>query len=389
MLGNVGLTGLPGLPILGRDASECNMNRQLILAWPLLVLAMIVLTACGSTVTVEEPSALIEPLDARNLGYRVRWISSTDVPDDARITHTKVMDDVLITIEYPANIVTAVSIRDGSLLWRRMVADKLDRVYEPIRYEDKLVISSQNRIYLVDVYDGQLSGLQNLDFVAASPPSQHDNFLIFGGVNGRVFAHDLETGYARWQYQMASEVVAKPLIIAGQYVFAADTVGVYAMLNVRDGSLIWKGSAFDRISAAPAENRLGVLVASEDYTLYSLDRNSGTDRWKYRATGPLTDAPWAFENQVYLPVKSGGLVALGALRGEVQWKLEEYGEPVTQDRGVLTLKRPRSIWFVEAATGEVLKQAPTAPLRSVLPGPDDSLILLGYDGRVIRLDPAS
>lgn len=351
------------------------------------MLAMIILPACGTTATVEEPAALIEPLDAKTLGYRVRWISATDVPDNARITHSKVMGDVLITIEYPSNIVTAVSVRDGSLLWRRMVADRLDRVYEPVRYEDSLVISSQNRVYLVNIHTGELNGLQNLDVVAASAPAQYDNYLLFGGVNGRVFAHDLETGYSRWEYQMASEVIAKPLLIAGQYVFAADTRGVYAMLHVRDGSLIWKGNAFDRISADPAENRLGVLVASEDYTLYALDRNSGQDRWKYRASGPLTDSPWAFENQVYLPVKTGGLVALDALRGEQQWKLDEYAEPVQQSRGVLTLKRPRSIWFVEAATGEVLRQAPTSPLRALMPGPDDSMILLGYDGRVIRLDP--
>src|SRR5690606_35423848 len=142
-----------------------------------------------------------------------------------------------------------------------------DRLFMPMRYQDQLIINSQNRLYLIDIYSGTLKGIQNLDYVVTSAPAQLENYLIFGSVTGLVFAHDIGIGYTRWRYQMAAEILTEPVTLANQYVFSADARGVYALLNARDGELIWKGRTFDRISAQPKVTRLGILVPSEDFTL--------------------------------------------------------------------------------------------------------------------------
>src|SRR5690606_2682791 len=130
------------------------------------------------------------------------------------------------------------------------------------------------------------------------PPAMLGEYAIFGGGGGRIFAHDIVTGFAKWQYTLPSEIKVSP-VVSGQAVFAVDSSGVFAQLDGASGRLMWKGRAFAPVTAAPAIGN-AIYLASHDQTLYALDRLSGGDRWKFRETEPLKHSPVVMAGSQYV-----------------------------------------------------------------------------------------
>src|SRR5690606_18909625 len=116
------------------------------------------------------------------------------------------------------------------------------------------------------------------------------------------------------QYQLPGEIQVAP-VISGIGVFAADMTGVYKMLDRTSGNLAWDGRSFAPITGQPAAS-VAIYVPSHDQTLYALDRNTGSDRWKFRSRKALPQGPVAIGRYVFQPLGEGGLVALDASTGE-------------------------------------------------------------------------
>jgi outer membrane protein assembly factor BamB len=163
-------------------------------------------------------------------------------------------------------------------------------------------------------------------------------------------------------------------------------MGVYKMFDSSNGQLLWDGRSFEPITGNPAMGSL-VYVPSQDQTLYALDRNNGTDRWKFRDTKPIRTDPILIGRHVFLPLERGGIVVLGATNGKQAWRLEENALPVTVAGPHVIMYTATSICWMDLENGRILKELPTKPLRKVFPGPDNSLVVIGADGYMQRIDP--
>ncbi len=356
------------------------------------LLAMSAVLLAGCTAPTSEPARrtglLIEPFDADNVGYVINWSTHLKVPPGQRLHSVTVLGDLVVTIESPGNMVTATSIRDGSPVWRRILAKPTEKLYAPNRVDDFLYINTDYEMMTVNVRNGRITSQSLLDYVVNSSPVIVDRYAIFGGADGVVFAHDLQAGYAKWAYKLTSRILASP-IQSGVNVFAADSSGVYAMLDGRDGTLLWRGRTFGPVTAQAAIDRLGVYVASEDRAMYALNRTTGADKWIYRTDHELTFSPVPIGLNVYLPEPAGQLVAINTIDGSVRWTLEEMAIPVWSTDERLMVATDHSLMLLNPETGVILDQAPTLRLQKVVPGPDGSIILVSPEGRMLRLNPAS
>ena len=118
-----------------------------------------------------------------------------------------------------------------------------------------------------------------------------------------------------------------------------------------------------------------------------MNRSSGSDRWKYRASRPLRESPSIIENTVFLPEPGVGLVALDAISGKVLWRVPSMAQAVTIAKGRLLLNEQIRMLAVDPASGKTVAQVPVLKLKTALSGPDNSLILVTDRGRLARLDP--
>jgi outer membrane protein assembly factor BamB len=335
----------------------------------------------------DEGLPLINSNDAYKLRYTPRWSTSIAARAENDIAFATVLGDVVAIVERPQNMVSTINLRDGLVRWQVVVGDPLERIFEPVRLGDQILVNSESELHYLDAKNGRFAGNSHLESVVTDRPTIVGTDAIFGGLSGNLFAHATEQGFSRWRYRMTSGIVVRP-VSSGFHVFVTDTSGVYAMFQARSGDLMWKGRTFGQNSATPVINDLGVFLASEDQTLYALNRSTGSDRWRFRASVRLRQSPVVIGNTVYLNVPDIALVAIDALSGDELWRIEGVNaNPVSVHDGRLILATRDQLIVVDPQTGTSLAHALVQPLMTVLAGPDDALILVSQDGRLMRLDP--
>jgi len=355
-----------------------------------LMLIAPLLTACAGGApeagVTRPPSDLpINPYDAREAGYTTMWSKKFPVHKDEAIRHVTLLDDVIAVVRVPSNVVSAVAVRDGGIGWHRRLGAPFEMLYEPRRVENRILVNSGIRLYQLALKDGNVDYITKLDYPVSHAPAIFGDFAIYGGTNGMVFAHDIVSGFAKWRYQMPAEIKAAP-VSSGFSMFVADTMGVYKMFDASNGQLLWDGRSFAPITGQPALGTM-VYVPSHDQTLYALDRNNGSDRWKFRDTEPIVTSPILLGRHLFLPLERGGVVVLGANDGAELWRLEDNALPVTIQGPHVVMYTANSLRWHDLETGRVLKEMTTRPLRKVLPGPADGLLILGADNYMQRIDP--
>jgi len=354
----------------------------------LLVLTLLVAGGCGNWThrRTSRSGLLIEPADAARIGYAVTWSTDLSVPRRHKLSSVTLLDDMIVTVEAPGNLISAISVRDGSVLWRHVIGASTQNIYTPVRDEERIYINNDTTLFNLSAAHGDVISTANLEEVVSTGPVLIGKHAIFGGSNGVVFAHDVNAGYARWSYQMTDAVAISPMA-TGQNVFVADSKGIYAALRANDGDLLFRGKTFGPVTAKTAGTRAGIYIASQDQSLYAINRLTGRDKWVHRTATALTEPPVAIGQSVYLPLPGIGLVALSASDGKVLWLTDQPSVPVKTSDGQLLLKTQIGLSLLDERTGRVIDQADTMTLQEILLGPDDSLLIVSPEGRIHRLNP--
>ncbi len=362
--------------------------KTTLLVRSLLVLMLLVAVGCGDwSRKTGRSGLLIEPKDAAALGYVVTWSIDLNVPKRHKLSSVTLLGDTLFTVESPGNMVSAISVRDGEVLWRRVIGEPTENVYPPVRDDERVYFNNDTVFYAVGAVNGNLISTSMLSNVVETGPILMNRYAIFGAADGTVFAHDIDTGYSKWSYLMTGGIVVPP-VQSQQNVFVADSKGIYASLNAANGELMFRGRTFGPVTARPASTRSGIYVASQDQTLYAINRVTGRDVWVYRTAAELVQAPAAVGQSVYLPLPGIGLVALEANAGSERWTSDMQARVVGETGDKVMLQYHGGLRWVDEETGRVLTDVPTMPLQVAMPVPDEGgLLVVSPSGRVHRLLP--
>lgn len=350
---------------------------------PVTVLWVLVSVAGGCGPRPVEVSPLIDAPGAYELGFAPQWATRIDVPLGSRLSHVTPLDDLILVVESPGNVVTALRASDGGEAWRRQVADRTVVLQAPFRVGDRVYLTTQSEMVVVDAGNGQEVQRFGLDGFVNHRPALVNNLLIFGGSTGVTFAQRLDNGATVWRTRMNARVSAAPLEV-GTGVFVVDEGGGYSLINVADGRLLWNGRAFGPITVDPALGRTHVFVASEDQSLYALERLNGAQSWKYVASRRLTMRPEVIENVLILPEPGGETVAFDPLQGEELWRVFKTMTPVSVDRGRLLALAGRELIRVELDSGQIASSVSVPKLDRVV-ATSGGVLLVSPEGRLLHL----
>lgn len=329
----------------------------------------------------------IVPESAAELGYFPVWASNLSVSSGQRIHSARWLGDLIVVVERPRNLVTAVNATTGKVLWTTRLGEELEKLYTPIRRDDEIHVNSETRLFTLDVRTGTRKRTSNLPEPVLSGPSLEGRYAVFGSTNGKVFAVNVDTGMSRWRYDLASSVSMTPVAVDNE-VFAVDDAGNYAMISLVEGGLKWRNRTFGPVSAPPSVGLGDVLVASEDRALYALNRGTGKINWAYRSQKPLVTGPFVLDRLVLQEDPAKGLVALDAFTGQQKWLRESTeAKPVGILGRQMLMMSPRELLFVDPDTGKTVDTLLSKPLSTVLSGEGDALVLITGKGQVVRLNP--
>lgn len=176
-------------------------------------------------------------------------------------------------------------------------------------------------------------------------------------------------GKVEWSFKTGGRFTAGAMIHEGiAYVPAGD--GFLYALDARTGALKWKYQAGEALGTTPVMAGGFVLVASESDTLYAVERETGRWGWQYRRDPPSgftiqgVATPLVKNGTVYLGFSDGYLVALDAGNGTMKWEkalstgatefLDVDSTPVIDDAGRLYVTSYQGgLFALNAETGEV------------------------------------
>ncbi|MEO0514012.1 MAG: PQQ-binding-like beta-propeller repeat protein [Planctomycetota bacterium] len=329
----------------------------------------------------------VEPGYAQQFGYSHRWARSVELAKGQSVTAVKILDDLLVTVEAPDNVVTALNLRDGSLVWKVVIGDKSEQFHGPMGDGRYVYVNSTRRLFKLLRRNGEIVDVYDLPLPVSMTPILVDEIAVFGSINGKLYGFDVDNGFRKWTYALKSRITSSP-VLDGETIFAADDDGNYVMLAAKSGQLRWRGAAYGPITADPVLNRFDVVVASEDQSLYSLQANTGSENWPaYRSEVPLTQTPAVIDEVIYLVEPDRGLTAINAKTGQAIWKTKKTFQPVASSQGGVIARSEKALNKIDPATGEVLQTVPTRDIQLMLNGPAGSLIVVTPKGEIMRIDP--
>ena len=353
-------------------------------------------TGSGSTSTAPKAATslkptghLIEPYNARKIGYGLLWATSIGMQKNTTV-RSWIFDNILILAEgEPANIVTAINVKNGTTMWRRKIGQSIHRIRGVARKDEIILVNTEAELRLFEAETGRLLNSQRLDQVVAGSPVISGDLAVFGGIHGKVFAHDIATGSPKWRYNVRGGIVSNPVDAQNNHVFVADSSGFYAMFLATNGKKLWDGKTFGKITTQAIASNLGLFIACEDHNLYALNKNDGRDRvgWPYRTQVPLRANPVILDRYLFLQIRGRGLVAIDAARRTDLWEKKTDARPVAIVREGLLLVDKNKLILVDVQKGNKLNEVSVKTLETAVPGPKRSLILISPGGRILRLDP--
>ena len=336
-----------------------------------------------------EPDALIAPTALREIGYSLEWLSDLALADQERVEHATAMDGTLITIELPGNMVSAISLRDGSPMWRRLLGSPNDVLYKPTWGNEHVVINSGSTVYQLQPANGKLESLSRPASPVANSPAVKNRYAFYGTISGKVIAHDLRAGYAKAEYDMGERILARPVFVRND-MFVVNASGQFARLATTGPllGLVWANKVWERVSNTPVVSRLGIFFTSDDRTLYAIDPDTGSEMWKQRLEEPFRGGAWVDETLVITQSADDVTRTFDAAdNGRMMWTLSPSATPLARVDDHLVMYRDDEILIVQPQTGKVLDQAKTKPLAHLLHVGEGVLIAITREGRVARLDP--
>ena len=354
------------------------------------------LVGCGSTSASSVAAATardadfntgypVEPGHARSLGYDVRWVHNLPLGGGQTLAHVFEDQDTLVTVEAPTNIVSALDPGTGATLWKTVVGSQLERVVGMTSDDRWVFVNTTKRVFKLARSSGEVKSIANLQYPVNSSPVKAGRLAIYGSDVGNVFAHHLDDGYSKWAYALGAPIQASPILLERE-VFAVDSRGQYATLDVNTGSLLWRGQFYAGVSADPVHHEGFVLVASEDQSLYSLGEVNGKDRWPaFRSETRLTSTPLAFGGGIALNEPGVGMSAISAFTGERFWQFEADVQPLDADNRTVLAYNQDGLVLLSSSDGSVKQAVPSRRLSIAQCDDDRQLLLCTADGSLIRL----
>lgn len=341
--------------------------------------------------TAKPIGMLVEPTPAAEIGYRLGWASPVQLLEGQKITSVTALGDMVIVVEDPKNIVTALNAGDGKLLWKVNIGSDIESLFAPSRDEDQIFIHSASRFATLKARTGQVTAVAPLQSPVSSAAvyAADQRLAVMSGIDGLVFGHSVDNNFSRWAYRMANRLT-NPCVLAGQDVFIVDSGGTYAMIETSSGTPLWRNRTLGPVSTKPALQGSEVIVASEDGKVYALNRTTGRDTWKYLgAEQKLTASPIALGRLIIQPlVPNPGIIAIDAINGTEIWRTDITATPVLTRQQDMLLFTKNKLISIDLDDGSVSKEVPTKTVQTVLPiGDDGGILLVSPGGRLLKLSP--
>jgi outer membrane protein assembly factor BamB len=215
---------------------------------------------------------------------------------------------------------TAVSMRDGRVLWRRRTGSvsASSPAVDPERRSLVVTSKEPGRLTVVDMDTGRVRW-RFATGRAESSPVIANGVAYFGDESGRMFALDLRRRKPRWVFSGGAKITSSPALV-GRRLYFGDYAGRVFALDARTGRHVWTGSAGARVYGTVAVGGGRVFVPSVFTGLSALSARTGRLLWRIPVGVYLYASPAYYRGRVYFGTYAGVVYRADASSGRILWR---------------------------------------------------------------------
>ena len=320
------------------------MNRSRTFLFPLIVLAGLLLSACGSVPAGSWPGISVDDrgdtiylaynqylyaLQADNGAERWRFRPERDNRFQVYAAPELSEDGQLLLGAYN-HVLYSLNPDTGNLNWsfagaaNRYIAAPLTSggaIFAP---------NADHRLYSLTA-EGELRWTFGTDEPQWSPLTSSGDILYLPSMDHRLYAIDAETGQAIWEKDLGGTLVSQPVLSENGTLYVGSMNNEVMAVDSSNGEILWRFATDGPVWGSPALFENQILVGDLEGTLYAIDSDHGQESWRVDGEGAITGSPLVLNDHIYIVHENGNAVAV-TMEGNIQWtqKLDAalYGSPM-------------------------------------------------------------
>ncbi len=251
--------------------------------------------------------------------------------------------------------------------------------------------------------------------------------VFVGDFSGRLYAIDQETGREKWNFKSSRAIASSPAI-SGQALYFVSSTGALVALDLATGKPKWVfvaeydkkfeaknlhgyppseqtiPDAWDLYLSSPAVADGKVYFGSGDGGVYAVDAETGVLQWKFSTGGVVHASPAVANRTVFIGSYDSRLYAIDADTGRQRWVFKAGLDPAVHNQegfqsspavvdGVVYVGcRDSHVYAIDANTGEKKWDYPTSKSWvNATPAVRDGVVYVGTSdsSRFMALDAKS
>ena len=255
-------------------------------------------------------------------------------------------------------------------------------------------------------------------------PAIADGVVYIASLDGHLYAIDQETGKEKWNFKSSRPIASSPAVVKDTLYFVSG-VGALVALDVATGKPRWVFAAeyekkfeakglhgypspaqtipdvWDMFTSSPAVANGKVYFGSGDGGVYAVDATTGTLQWKFGTQDVVHASPAVVGNTVYIGSWDSYFYAIDADTGEAKWSFKSGDDPAihnqvgfqgsaaVSDGTVYVGCRDAHVYALDAKTGRKKWDYPTSKSWVIgTPAVRDGVVYVGTSdsSRFMALD---
>jgi serine/threonine-protein kinase len=213
------------------------------------------------------------------------------------------------------------SLESGGLIWHTAVHGSVQQA--PTLDGDRLIVTTtKGYIYVLQARSGQVIWGRPLD-AGLQRPTTGDG-QIFVSTSRQLTALDASSGTTTWEFEAASTITTRPVLIGTSVVVGTERGLLYA-LRAADGQLLWRAQINGALSAAPAVSPGAIFVVDRAGGLTALSPDGKHVFWQFNAGAAINATPLLAEGKLLFGASNGVLFAVDAENGRLLTRMQLGG----------------------------------------------------------------
>lgn len=313
---------------------------------------------------------------------KIEWVAETTAKDQNSFGGFR-LDGDQIFVGAEDGAIRALNRKTGEVQW---TVERQGRAFSPPPCDaTRVYFATHHGLTAVSRINGEFDWRFNIEGGAEnSILSESKRLIIVGGLDGKIYAVDRETGLEKWRLDILNDAPRPPAgfdpnEIRGERNLAlpmgmeCDEECVYACIadqgrivaiELASGKKRWSYQTGNAVYYGPTVSIDCVIIGSRDQHFYCLQKKSGELIWKFKTEGRADQKGVIEKDAFYVGAGDGNFYCINMSDGALRWRFRAdnvakvakfgiYTMPILRTSEIIFAAQDSTLYSLEKPTGKV------------------------------------